>query len=179
MPLFNNQKETLYECILKNKDFNLDLFQDSSSDEDEVANKNDSNTEDDNEDSSGPEEVSKNFKFNQDHCMHVFNTIKQGGASQQNNQFEQRGGHFNGQNAYINLNAQNRAEFLRHVELIDLQLDLFKKSMQIPLSCKRKDSNQSNTDSFSSGDALSNPLKPPQSLREIFQISNKNRKLNK
>ena len=181
MPIFNNQgssKETLYECILKNKEFNLDLFQDSSSDEDEATFKND-NTEEDNEDSSGPEEVSKSFKFNQDHCLNVFNTIKQGGPAQQNNQFEQRGGHFNGQSAYINLNAQSRAEYLRHVELIDLQLDLFKKSMQLPLTCKRKDSNQSNTDSFSSGDALSNPLKPPQSLREIFQISNKNRKLNK
>lgn len=182
MPIFNNQgncsKETLYERILKNKDFNLDLFQDSESDEDEAANKND-NTEEDNEDSSGPEEVSKSFKFNQDHCLHVFNTVKQGGSAQQNNQFEQRGGHFNSQSAYISLNAQSRAEYLRHVELIDLQLDLFKKSMELPLSCKRKDSNQSNTDSFSSGDALSNPLKPPQSLREIFQISNKNRKLNK
>ena len=87
MPIFNNQgssKETLYECILKNKEFNLDLFQDSSSDEDEATFKND-NTEEDNEDSSGPEEVSKSFKFNQDHCLNVFNTIKQGGPAQQNN----------------------------------------------------------------------------------------------
>jgi len=39
---------------------------------------------DDDEDS-GPEEVGKAFSFNQDHCLRVFNTLKQGGAG---NQFE-------------------------------------------------------------------------------------------
>ena len=88
MPSFNtvNKKESLYECILKNKNFDLDFFQDSSTDEDEGVNRKDSNVEDDeNEDSSGPEEVSKAFKFNQDHCLFVFNTIKQGGAANSNN----------------------------------------------------------------------------------------------
>ena len=87
----------MYECILKNKDFYLDFFQDSSTDEDEAAVQKNDTFEEENEDSSGPEEVLKAFKFNQDHCLHVFNTIKLGGnPANANNQFEQRGsGHFN------------------------------------------------------------------------------------
>jgi len=83
----------------------------------------------------------------------------------------------------VNLNAQSRAEYLRHVELIDLQLDFFKKSMkQDGGKGKRKNSDQSNITSTSQEDDSSSSdqmLQPPQSLHEIFQISNKNRKLNK
>ena len=46
------------------------------------------------------------FKFNVDHCLHVFNVLKNGGA-QPNNFFEQnkRGMNANNQSNYVYLNA--------------------------------------------------------------------------
>jgi len=73
---------------LKNKELNLDFFKDSSSDEEEDHARRKQNEENSGEDSSGPEEVSKAFKFNQDHCLHVFNTLKQGGMNNPANQFD-------------------------------------------------------------------------------------------
>ena len=74
----------------------------------------------------------------------------------------------------MQLSGQSRAEYIRHLNLIDLQIDLFNKKEG---KAKRKDSNStSQEDSSSLEQAL---MKPPQSLKEIFQISNNNRKRNK
>lgn len=104
-----------------NKDLDFDFFQDSSG-EDNEAGEGDGYLSDD----SGSEEIgAQSFKFNKAHCLHVFNTLKNGSAS--SNQFDQAARGFNnsGNAAYISLNGQNKAEYLRHLELIDLQLDLF------------------------------------------------------
>lgn len=68
------------------------------------------------------------FKFNVDHCLHVFNVLKNGGV-QSNNFFEHnKRGMNNNQNNYVYMNSQSRAEYQRSLSLIDLQLNgLFRK----------------------------------------------------
>ena len=61
-----------------NKNLDADFFQDSSTEEDDDFKNNEENG-----DECGLDEVSRQFKFNEDHCLHVFNTLKQGGAGNQ------------------------------------------------------------------------------------------------
>ena len=80
-------------------------------------------------------------------------------------------------NNYVNLSHQSRAEYLRHLELIDLQLDLpklaaFNRALKNLQGKKKSSEHRGSSDS-------SEPLKPPQTLRDIFRISNTNRKKNK
>lgn len=63
----------------------------------------------------------------------------------------------------MNLNGQSRAEYLRHVELIDLQLDFFQKRGLVNPKTKKGDSksgsgtNSSNEDSSSSDQVSMTP----------------------
>ena len=141
-----------------NKDLDLDFFGESSTEEDDEPKLADDDGED-----SGPEEVGKAFKFNQDHCLHVFNTLKYGGAGNQFEMQQRAGGNYNNNIAYVNLNGQSRAEYLRHLELIDLQLDFFSKK---PAFKKREHSKSTSQEDSSSSDQA--VLVPPQNLRQIF-----------
>lgn len=97
-----NQKQTLYDCIMQNIDLKHDFFQDSPSEEEEAGQQ--KLDDGDHSEDSGEEDIGTSFKFNEDHCLHVFNTLKNGGAG---NQFDMQRGCFNNtQNgAYINLNG--------------------------------------------------------------------------
>ena len=75
----------------------------------------------------------------------------------------------------MNLSYQNKAEYLRHLELIDLQLDLPKLAAFRGLNV---DGKQKRSDTLNSSDS-NEVLSPPQTLRDIFKISNTNRKKNK
>ena len=124
-----DQKETLYQKILQNKELEQDFFQESS-DEDDGQQAENSNEDDDVTCSTN--EFGRSFRFNKDHCLHVFNALKNGG----NNNFlanPQNGGN----SSYVNLNGQNRAEYQRHLELIDLRLDGFFKRKDQSKSMKK------------------------------------------
>ena len=135
--------------------------------------------------------MTNSFKFNKDHCLNVFNILKSGGAPNNSNGGGGAGGNqfergYNNGGAYVNLNGQSRAEYLRHVELIDLQLDFFQKRGGGNPTTKKRGSNHSksggsgtNTSNEDSSSSDQVSMTPPQSLREIFQISNNNRKRNK
>ena len=156
-----------------NKDLGPELFEDSSSDGDEADDRKPGYY--DHSDDSGSEEMTMSFKFNKDHCLTVFNILKNGGSLNQNNYFDmQRGApNQNPNSAYCYLNGQTRAEYQRSLSLIDLQLaELFPKKK----TAAEKQVSGSNSLADSSG---SSEHEPPQSLREIFQISNNNRKRNK
>lgn len=64
-------KHSLYERVILNTDLDRDFFAESSSDEEEIDCPSD--------DSAGEDLTT--FRFNEDHCLHVFNTLKNGGAS--------------------------------------------------------------------------------------------------
>ena len=144
-------EESLYEKVIHNRPLNYSFFEDSSTDSAE-------------EDCESDEEE-RTFKFNSDHCLHVFNTLKYGYGNFNNN---------SSNNSYVNLSNQNKAEYLRHLELIDLQLNLPKlEAMDQNMRRKNK-----RIETHISNDS-SNSQCPPQTLREIFKISNTNRKKNK
>ena len=105
------------------------------------------------------------FMFNSDHCLHVFNALKHGYGLHNNS---------SANNNYVNLSHQNRAEYLRHLELIDLQLDL-PKLAAYNMALNNLNGKKKRSDTSDSND----PGQVPQTLREIFKISNTNRKKNK
>ena len=75
----SEQTESLYERVIQNKQLQTSFFEDSS------AESGDDDCESDEEE--------RSFKFNKDHCLHIFNTLKHG-----------YGNHSNAPNgAYINL----------------------------------------------------------------------------
>ena len=111
------------------------------------------------------DEEERSFKFNKDHCLYIFNTLKHGYGTQGNAP----------NSSYINLSYQSKAEYLRHLELIDLQLDLPKLAAFRGLNIEGK---QKRSDTLKSSDS-NEVFSPPQTLRDIFKISNTNRKKNK
>ena len=143
-------QESLYEKVVHNRPLTSQFLEDSSTDSAE-------------EDGDSDEEE-RVFKFNSDHCLYVFNALKYG--------YGQQSGNAN--NAYVNLSHQHKAEYLRHLELIDLQLDLPKLTGLDGAQSKRK---KKRSETLLSND--SSETRPPQTLREIFKISNTNRKKNK
>lgn len=85
----------------------------------------------------------------------------------------------NNQN-YVYLNAQNRNEYQRSLNLIDLQLQgLFKRKAQVDWKKGSEKSSSVTEEIDSSNSSEQAVLIPPKSLREIFEISNNNRKRNK
>ena len=61
------EKESLYELVIQNKALNRSFFDDSSDEDSDCDALSDDSVSD----------QFNNFKFNEDHCLHVFNTIKQ------------------------------------------------------------------------------------------------------
>ena len=166
-------KESLYEKILLNRDLDPTFFEDLPSENDEDG-KEMASVE--SGEDSGSEELGISFKFNADHCLHVFNVLKNGGVTNGANYFEMNRNVTASQGAYVYLNAQARAEYLRSLALIDLQIDgLFKQREKQGKGTKRGASSHEDS-SHSSETAV---LQPPNSLHEIFAISNNNRKRNK
>ena len=113
-----------------------------------------------------------------DHCAQVFNVLKNGGMY--NSYFDQKRnmGPGNNQN-YIYLNAQNRADYQRSLSLIDLQLQGLFKRKTAKNDSKKGSEKSSSEEIDSSNSSEQTILQPPKNLREIFQISNNNRKRNK
>ena len=143
--------ESLYDKVIHNRLLTAQFLEDSSTDSAE--------------DDCDSDEEERMFQFNNDHCLHVFNTLKHGYGHQGNNS----------NSAYINLSHQNRTEYLRHLELIDLQLDLPKLAAFNGANIRRK---KKRSETLHSSDS-NEPMRPPQTLRDIFRISNTNRKKNK
>ena len=75
----SDQGESLYEKVIHNRQLTTQFLEDSSTDSAE-------------EDCDSDEEE-RMFKFNKDHCLHVFNTLKYGYGNQANSS----------NNSYINL----------------------------------------------------------------------------
>ena len=142
---------TLYDRVIQNRPLSTSFFDDSSNES--------------GDDDCDSDEEERSFKFNKDHCLYIFNTLKHGYGNQSNVT----------NSAYLNLSYQNKAEYLRHLELIDLQLDLPKLAAFRNITIKGK---QRRSDTLQSSDSNELPI-PPKTLRDIFKISNNNRKKNK
>ena len=90
-------EESSYERVIHNRPLTPAFFEDLSTDS--------ADEEGDSDDEGRP------FQFNRDHCLHVFNALKHGYGVHSNS---------SSNNSYVNLSHQSRAEYLRHLELIDL-----------------------------------------------------------
>ena len=83
-----------------------------------------------------------------------------------------------GASQFINLTTNKKAEYNRHVDLIDLQLDFSMRGGAVKNKKAKISKSLTNSDS-SVSEKDRNLIVPPRNLRQIFQISNNNRKKNK